>query len=228
LSEQPLEQVVRVLRVVQDRFLALGADERVRAVAVFMNHGVGAGTSLAHPHWQILAMPVIPGLLRLKQAVATKYFERTSRCSYREVLEEELAAGVRILATNDDYVAVLPYASRVPYQVTILPRRHASSFGRVPPERMPFLAELLQLVLSRLRGALDDPDFNLALCTTLVEDEAERCFLWHIDVLPRLQATAGLELGSGMAINPVSPEEAARVLRGGPPPPARPHRLETS
>jgi UDPglucose--hexose-1-phosphate uridylyltransferase len=224
-SAQSLDQMVRVLRVVRERFLALSASASVRAVAVFKNHGAGAGTSLAHPHWQILAMPVVPGLLRVKQAVATKHFERTARCPYVEVLEEELAAGVRVLATNDEYVAFLPYASRVPYQVRILPRRFASSFGRVSVDRLAPLAEVLQLVLSRIGGVLNDPDFNLALCTTPPDEECARSFLWHIDVLPRLEATAGLELGSGMAINAVFPEEAARVLRGAPPPAAVPHRL---
>lgn len=213
LADQPREQVERVLRVIHGRFLDLMRDRRLRAIVVFKNHGERAGTSISHPHWQIIATPVVPHQLRLKHEIATDYFDRTSKCIYCVTLEEELSAQTRVLDANDDYVAVLPFASHVPYQVRILPLAHRSSFASVAPERLYLLAEMLQSVLGRLARLLGRPHFNLTLGTAPLGDEEKRYFLWHIDVLPRLTTPAGFELGSGMAINPVLPEVAARELR---------------
>jgi UDPglucose--hexose-1-phosphate uridylyltransferase len=129
------------------------------------------------------------------------------------VLSEELAAGERVLLSTDDYVVVCPYASEVPYQLRILPREHRASFGRVPRSRLGLLAEVLRETLLRLDRALGAPPFNLALGTAPLGSEDEPYFHWHLDVLPRLTTPAGFELGSGMAINPVLPENAARELR---------------
>lgn len=97
--------------------------------------------------------------------------------------------------------------------VRILPRHHRSSFGSVPRDELGSLAGVLREVLHRLDVALGNPDFNLVLATAAIGDEHKRYFLWHIDVLPRLATAAGFELGSGMAINSVLPEDAARALR---------------
>lgn len=217
LARQPTGQIERVLRVIHERFTALMKDRLLRAIVVFENHGERAGTSLSHPHWQIIATPVVPHHLRLKQAIAMDYFDRTSRCLHCVTLDEELAAGERVLAANDDYVAVLPFASHVAYQLRILPREHRASFAGVAPSRLRSLAEILRDVLARLDRLLGDPDYNLTLATAPIGDEQERYFLWHIDVLPRLATPAGFEIGSGMSINPVLPEQAARELRAAGP-----------
>jgi len=216
LSRMPVEQIERIPSVLHDRFTALMKDERLRAIVVFKNHGQRAGTSLAHPHWQIIATPVVPHQLRLKHAVAADYFDRTGKCLYSVALEDELQAGERVLVANEAYVAVLPFASRVPYQIRILPRAHHASFGRVERNQLLPLASVLQHVLARLDAHLGGPHFNLAIDTAPIGDENKRYFLWHIDVLPRMTTPAGFELGSGMSVNSILPEEAARELRAEP------------
>lgn len=213
LGHQPVEQIDRVLRTVHARFNALVQDTHLRAVLVFKNHGAGAGTSLRHPHWQIIATPVVPRMMRVKHAIATDYFDLTGRCLYLDLLEQERAAAVRVIAANEHYTAVLPYASQVPFQVRILPRAHRASFGRVPVEELRPLAGILKDVLVRLHSALRDPDFNLTVNTAPRGDEHKLSYLWHVDILPRLTTPAGFELGSGMAINTVLPETAAEMLR---------------
>lgn len=212
-AAQPLDQAERVIRMLHARFVALMGDPALRAIVVFKNHGERAGTSQPHPHWQIIATPVVPRELRLKHEIAAHYFDQTSRCLYCVTLEEELRAGTRVLAANEHYVAVLPFASHVPYQLRIHPREHRSSFGMVPAEHLRSLAELSQDVLARLDAALGAPDFNLTIGTAPLGDEGKRYFAWHVDVLPRLSTPAGFELGSGMSINPVLPEDAAEALR---------------
>lgn len=214
LAEQPVDQVERVLRTVQWRSRDLLRDKRFQTIVAFKNHGESAGTSLRHPHWQVIATPVVPRLLRQKHAVATDYFDRTGHCLYCVMLERELAANRRILAANDDFAAVLPYASHVAFEMWILPRHHLSSFSFEESGRLRPLAELLKTILMKLHRGLDNPDFNLTIDTAPRGDELKEYFLWHMRILPRLTTPAGFELGSGMSINTVLPEEATEYLRG--------------
>jgi UDPglucose--hexose-1-phosphate uridylyltransferase len=213
LAHQPVDQIDAVLRTLQSRYNDLLRDSRMKAIIIFKNHGEGAGTSLRHPHCQLIATPVVPRLMRLKHAIATDYFDLTGHCLYCVLRDEEIEAQKRVLAVNDEYAAVVPYASHVPFEVWILPRRHAASFGSVDPGRLRPLAELLKTVLQKLNIGLDNPDFNLMIDTVPRGDEDKEYFLWHIQILPRLTTPAGFELGSGMSINTVMPEEAAEYLR---------------
>lgn len=213
LGHLPIEQVERVLRGLLARFVDLLRDTRMQAVVIFKNHGECAGTSLRHPHWQIISTPVVPRLLRQKHAIAMDYYDRTGKCLYCVILEEELGDGRRLLMENQEYAAILPYASHAPFQVRILPRRHESSFARVSSDSLRPLADVLKETLSKLHRGLGNPDFNLAISSAPRGDEDKRYFLWHIDILPRLSPPAGFELGSGMSINPILPEEATKFLK---------------
>jgi UDPglucose--hexose-1-phosphate uridylyltransferase len=212
LAQQPLDQVERVLRTLQLRYQDLMRDRRFQTVIIFKNHGTEAGTSLAHPHWQLIATPVVPRLLRVKHFEASEHFDRTGSCLYAVIREQELEAGKRILASNEDYVAFMPYASHAPFETWIVPRSPPPSFTHVRPERLRSLAEILKKVLLELHTALDNPAFNLTIDDVPRGDEDKEYFLWHIRILPRLTTPAGFELGSGMAINTVLPEDAVAFL----------------
>lgn len=213
LGQQPVEHVEFVLRTLQLRFNDLIGDARFQTTVIFKNHGEGAGASLRHPHWQLIATPVVPRTLRLKHAVATDYFDQTGDCLYCVLLGEELASGQRVVAENDHFAAIMPYAAHVPFEMWIVPKAHQASFGRVEPARLRPLAALLKAVLWKLHTGLENPDFNLTINTAPRGDEDKRYFLWHMEIVPRLTNPAGFELGSGMAINTVLPEQAAEFLR---------------
>jgi UDPglucose--hexose-1-phosphate uridylyltransferase len=213
LVNQPVEHIEAVLRMMQARHNDLFRDDRFQTVIMFKNHGEGAGTSLVHSHSQLIATPVVPHMMRQKLSIAADYFDMTGQCLYCVLLEEELAAERRVLAANSAFAAILPYASHVPFEVWILPRSPRASFGTVPPDDFRPLAELLKLVLLKLFVGLENPDFNMTIDTVPRGDEDKSYFLWHIQILPRLTTPAGFEMGSGMAINTVLPEEAAQYLR---------------
>jgi UDPglucose--hexose-1-phosphate uridylyltransferase len=213
LAQQPVEQIEFVLRTLQVRFNDLMRDARFQTIILFKNHGEGAGTSLAHPHFQLIATPVVPQQLRIKHRIATDYFDRSGRCLYCVLLAEELAAGKRIIAENEHFAVFLPYASHVPFETWVLPKQHQASFGLVDGGLLRPLAEILKTALLKLHVALENPDFNLTINTVPRGDEDKEYFLWHLQVLPRLTTPAGFELGSGMSINTVLPEEAADFLR---------------
>lgn len=212
LGQQPVEQIELVLRTVQLRHQDLMRDRRFQTVIAFKNYGAAAGTSLEHPHWQIIATPVVPRLLRQKLVVAEEYFDRTGECLYCVDLREELADGRRILAKNEHYVALLPYASHVPFETWIVPLERQASFATVDGSLLKPLAEVLRAILLKLHTALDNPSFNLTIDSVSRGDESKEYFMWHLRILPRLTTPAGFELGSGMSINTVLPEEARNFL----------------
>lgn len=213
LARQPVEQVEFLFRTLQLRFTDLMRDARFQAIVIFKNHGEQAGTSLRHPHCQLIATPVVPQMLRLKHRVAEEYFDRTGHCVYCVLLHEELLARQRVVAENEHYAAITPYASHVPFEMWILPKRHQSSFGSVDVALIRPLAALLKTVLLKLDSCLENPAFNLTVNTAPRGDEGKEYFLWHLQILPRLTTSAGFEMGSGMSINTVLPEESAAYLR---------------
>jgi UDPglucose--hexose-1-phosphate uridylyltransferase len=213
LALQPVEQITLILRTMHERYNDLMRDARFQTIVIFKNHGVGAGTSLAHPHNQLIATPVTPRTIREKLAIAAQYFDQTGECLYCTLLGEELHDGSRVLAENNQYAAVLPYASHVPFETWLLPKHRQSSFHWVDPSQLRPLAELLKTVLLKLYVGLGDPDFNLTINTAPRGEEDSEFFLWHIEIVPRLTTPAGFELGSGMSINTVLPEEAADFLK---------------
>ena len=213
LAQQPVEQVRLILWTLQQRYIDLLRDPRFQTIVIFKNHGEQAGTSLSHPHCQLIAASVVPHMLRHKLSVAAQYFDRTGECVYCAMIEDELAAKVRLVAANEHFVALAPYASQVPFETWILPRRRQSSFRWLDPSLLRPLAEILKDVLGRLHVGLHDPDFNMTIDTVPRGEEQGEYFLWHIQILPRLTQRAGFEMGSGMSINPVLPEEAAALLR---------------
>jgi UDPglucose--hexose-1-phosphate uridylyltransferase len=213
LALQPVDQIVLVLRMMQERYNDLMRDTRFQSIVIFKNHGPNAGTSLAHPHCQLIATPVTPRTIRYKLATAAQYFDETGDCLYCSMLGRELDDGKRILDQNAQFVALLPYASHVPFEVMLLPRIRQSSFRWVDPSLLRPLAEILKAVLLKLHVGLNNPDFNLTINTAPRGDEDAQYFMWHIAILPRLTTTAGFELGTGMSINTVLPEAAADYLR---------------
>ena len=213
LALSPLEEIALALEVMRRRCAALGAQPSFEVVQLFQNHGARAGASLQHPHFQILAAPVVPRQMRIKYAVAAEYYHATGSSVYSDLCRDELASGERLVFTNAEFVAFAPFASRVAFETWIIPRAGGTSFADLAPDKLPLLAEAIQAVLGRLYFALSDPAYNLIVNSAPRRHTDEPDFVWHIEILPRLSIEAGFELATGMAINSVLPETAAAELR---------------
>ena len=124
-------EVEQILRAYQARYRVLREDPRVKWILIFKNHGEGAGTSLRHPHSQLVATPVPPMQIRRKYEVATAHYDATGRCLYCDLVEAEVRGQVRVVVKTDRFVVVHPFASRVPFETWILPTRHQPSAIRV-------------------------------------------------------------------------------------------------
>jgi UDPglucose--hexose-1-phosphate uridylyltransferase len=213
LDEMDVDRIGSLLCLWRDRTRALCAESWVRAVMLFKNFGDRAGTTLEHPHSQIMATAVCPPELRHRMDVADQYLAQSSRSVYADVLEDELRTGERLVAVRDSFAAVTPFASRVPFETWILPREEQASFADVRDDQVPELAAMLKSVLSGLRRGAKDPDYNLLVQSAPVGEESSPSYRWHLVVMPRIATAAGFELGSGMSINCVAPEDAAKAMR---------------
>lgn len=205
-------EVQDVLAAYRTRHRALRASSAAMVV-IFRNHGAGGGTSLPHPHSQIVAAPVIPLLVRHRFDVATQHYDDSGRCLYVEILHRELADGRRIVAQNDGFVAFQPFAASSPFETWLMPRTHRASFADAGDDELAQLAALLRDVLGGLYELLGDPDYNYVIHSAPPGDEGRPYFLWHLQIVPRLTTPAGFELGSGISVNPSSPELTAVALR---------------
>ncbi len=207
------QQVEMILGCYKQRFDECSADPRVAHVTIFKNHGAGAGTSLEHPHSQLIATPVISSQVRSRVHEALRHYDEYGECIFCAVMEEELAEKSRIVMVTDHFVVMEPFASATPFATYIYPRRHMATFGAASPAELKDLAHVLRTVLAKLYVGLDNPDFNYTVRTAPAENEGVKYYHWYLSIIPRLTRVAGFELGSGMFINTVLPEAAAEFLR---------------
>jgi UDPglucose--hexose-1-phosphate uridylyltransferase len=207
------EHIAQVLRAYQRRQSELSKDDNIRFVVIFRNSGERAGTSLVHPHSQLLATPVVPAYMRWKHEVAERYFDDTNRNLYSDILEAERALATRIIEDDHDFTVFVPFASFVPYEMWIMPRIPTPSFTLASEHELQQLSGALRRSLLRLRECCGTVDYNFVIHSCSTRDEQEEYYLWHLQIIPRLTQPAGFELGSHMYINPMLPEECAQKLR---------------
>ncbi len=179
-------------------------------VHLIINEGRRAGASLPHTHAQLYALPFVPAAVARERERFTAHANRThGRNLLADLLQEEVRRRERVVAIDSDAVALCPFASRSPFQVQIVPRTPRARFE----DNGPIATSLLLDVLERLRSALGGVAPPLNMWVRTAPRGAEH-FCWRIDLIPRLVADAGLELGAGVHLNVLAPERAAAMLRG--------------
>lgn len=211
-SMSPL-QIEAVLRVYIERFRHWRRDPRIAYILVFRNHRPAAGASLAHPHSQIISVPMIPHRVTEELQEALRFHDQNGRCVYCETIAVEEKSGARTVFVGDTMFVHTPYASRFPFEMRITPRRHRADFEDTSDEEISELARILSDLTRRLERLLNDPPFNLLLHVAPVRTSGLVYYHWHIEIIPRLTLPAGFEWATGVYINPLNPEEAARQLK---------------
>jgi len=212
-----------LVEVFRERLVDLKRDPRMRYIEIFQNQGPLAGALVSHPHAQLVASPILPHRVERELRACQKHYQNKERCVFCDLLRQEIKDQKRIVADQDGFVLLCPYASRYPYEMWLLPRRHHSCFeeGVGSPEVLAALANFLQAALRKTERL--SPSLYFVLHTepsrlvprvlqeywrTLSED-----FHWHIEILPRLEARRKYLREEEFYLNPVLPEEAAQQLR---------------
>jgi UDPglucose--hexose-1-phosphate uridylyltransferase len=218
LWEMEEEQVESVVEAWRQRYLAYESGEVLHYVLLFRNRGPRAGTSVVHPHSQLIAAPVMPHQLQVEMQGAAAYWEYLGRCVYCALIEDERRSGERTVLETKHFLVVTAFAGRYAFETWILPKRHAIRFAAMNEEEAQDLARVLKGVLGRLAGCLSRPSYNLAIHTAPAAEHNVRAYHWHMEIFPRITTLGGFELGSDIYINVVAPEDAARYLREAKPP----------
>jgi UDPglucose--hexose-1-phosphate uridylyltransferase len=213
LALQSESGVAEVLHAYQERYNAMIQMPFVKLVIIYKNCGLMAGTTLEHSHSQLVATPVVPKHMRIQHEVAARYYDNNGRCLYCDMVGHEISIGKRIVMETESFVAFHPFASHSPFETWIVPRTNQASFGNVPIKDLEDLAHVLRIILLKLYRGLNDPDFNYVINSAPAGDENKDYYLWHIRIIPRLIELTGFEIGSGINMNSVVPEETAKFMR---------------
>jgi UDPglucose--hexose-1-phosphate uridylyltransferase len=179
---------------------------------VVQNLGAQAGARTNHLCLDLYDLPQIPHRIAEELGGAARFVIREGECPYCRLVRDESRRPDRLVWEDASSVAFAPYASRSPFEAWIVPRRHEADFGRATHADVAATAEALRQVLSRLAASLDGPPYNLVLHTAPLREQVDATYHWHWEIHPRLREIAGLELGTGLPVNPVSPEDAVEEL----------------
>lgn len=201
-----------VYRAAIDRIRDLRNDSRLEYIMVFKNYGIAANALFEHPHAQLIAMPIVPKRVREEIIGGKNYFAYKERCVFCDTLSQDIE-GARLVAENELFAAICPYASRYPFETWIIPKNHSSDFDSISSAEVIGLAGIAEIVFSKLSKVLDDPAYSVLIHTGPLKEKNLQHYHWHMEIIPKLTKTAGFEWGTGLYINPVAPEDAAQHLK---------------
>ncbi|MFZ2196239.1 MAG: galactose-1-phosphate uridylyltransferase [Thermodesulfovibrionales bacterium] len=213
IAGMPVDDIADLIRTYRERFEAIYSEPGIEHVIIFKNYGEGAGTSLLHPHSQIIGTPVTPLQVRNRIEEGMRYFDNTGGCLMCSCLNDEISDGRRIIQNTGNFVTFVPFAAISPFHTWIFPKRHCATFSSITEEEVNDLAWHLKTILRKFYAGLEDPDFNYVIRSENPKECKSEYFHWYISIVPRITQTAGFELGSGMYINTSIPEESAEFLR---------------
>lgn len=207
------EAAAEIIDAYQERYIDLMNKKSVNFIEIFHNHGKKAGASIAHPHSQLMAIPVISPYIQSEIDGAEKYHRANKHCVYCAMVEWEVEKQKRVVFENDNFLAFCPFSSRVAFEVWVIPKKHKPYFERITAQEKMEAGEALRMAIAKIYKGLNNPDYNFYLHTSPCDGKDYPHYHWHIEILPRTATWAGFELSTGIEISTIEPEKAAEYLR---------------
>jgi len=217
-------EIEQFLMLSAQRIHDLKRDFRLKYVSIFKNHGSLAGQEFDHPTSQLTATTFVPRRVLYELRAGRDYYQTKERCVFCDIIVQEERQNQRVLEVRGDYIAMCPYAPRVPYETWILPRTHEAAFERIGlsrPGSLRDMSSLLRRTLQRIRTITED--FHLVLHTspnTLHRSDSlgywktiDDDYHWHIEILPIVSARAKSYTFKEVYYSPVTSETAVKRLR---------------
>jgi UDPglucose--hexose-1-phosphate uridylyltransferase len=224
LTDEPVEQIYKLVRVWTDRFAELGARPEIEYVFIFENKGEVIGVTIPHPHGQIYAFPYVPPRIARELESSEKHYRRTQRCLICDIRADEVHDGRRLVCRNEAFTAVVPYFARYPYEVHIYSNRHLQALTDMDAGEQRALASLLKTVLLKYDHLFGFSfPYMMVLHQRPTDGGSYDHYHFHIEFYPplrtahKLKYLAGCESGAGTFINDTLPEEKAAKLRAAEP-----------
>jgi len=216
MADLPIGQIKAVIQTYALRMQTHRKNPSIEYVLAYKNYGVAAGSrNIGHCRSQIMAVPVLPMRVDDKIKGAQTYFDCHERCLFCDIVSQELKNKERLVVENDDFMVIIPFAARFPFETWILPKKHHCDFADGIKGAEDSLAAIMKDILLRFKIGLNDPAYNYMIQTSPVKAPAafKDNYHWHIEVMPRLTRVAGFERGTGFYICPIPPEMMADFLR---------------
>jgi len=213
LAQYSFLEIKKILMAYRERYLSLAKDKCVKYISIFHNHGKEAGSTVSHLHSQILALPIVPPDVSHSINGSRRYFHEYKKCIHCEMLRQEAKEKKRIIYENKDAIVIIPFASKVNFEIRIFPKKHSAYFEEMSDSELLSFADAMRFVFSGIYKKLKDPAFNFFIHTAPSgKNHDYNHYHWHMEILPRFGITGSLELGTGLSIISVAPEEAALIL----------------
>lgn len=235
IHEMAESHLAALFGVYQNRMRQLfESDERLQYVLVFKNFGPAAGASIPHTHSQIIAMPVVPENVEAEVRNSAAHFTKHHHCIFCALIDEALTfeatiydrgsgavrrkinVGQYVIERGEHFIAIKPFASRYEWEVHILPLVHQADFLDAAADNFDDLARVLRRTMARLDAVIGGAQYNFFLHSVPHDKDRlahEASYHWHLEICPRTSIPTGFELGSGLFVNTISPEQAAERLR---------------
>jgi len=218
-EHRPLHQVgevaVELLTAARDALAQAREAGQTEYLQVVQNWGDQAGARTNHLCLDLYDLPQIPHRVGEELGGAARFVIKNGECPWCRLVRDEPRARERLVWQDAATVAFAPWGSRSAFEVWVVPKAHEADFGRATDADVRTTATALRNVLALLGATLDGPPYNLVLHTAPLKERVDATFHWHWEIHPRLREIAGLELGTGLPVNPVSPEAAVEELLAG-------------
>ncbi|WP_455365609.1 galactose-1-phosphate uridylyltransferase [Kaarinaea lacus] len=235
IHEMSSDHLGKLFAAYQSRMKELyRSDPRLRYVLVFKNFGPAAGASIPHTHSQMIALPVIPENVQAEVHFSATYYRQHHHCVYCALINDALSftatiydretgesqrklhVDTYVVEKSEHFIAIKPFASRFEWEMHILPLSHQADFIDASQDVLKDFAEVFRNTMARLDAVLGGAQYNFFMHTlphNFSEQDYQRSYHWHLEICPRTSIPSGFELGSGLHVNTVSPELAAKQLR---------------
>ena len=217
------KSTINWFNILKYRINDLKSDYRLQTLSIFKNSGVKAGASQEHPHTQIIGLPIIPTQLLHQFRRFHQHYLNTGRILIEDMIVQEYKDSTRIILDNDSFVAFCPFASEYPFEVMIVAKEGLSRLEYIDDKELKELSSLFIEIFKRLQREIGEFDYNISISIPPLQNTSQTGSFYHdidkisrlnIRITPRIYQHAGFETSMGMMINPVTPEEATKRLRG--------------
>ena len=206
------EHMLDVFKALKNRYDDTYKNDFVKYVQIFKNNGAEAGMSIVHSHWQIIGMPIFGRIQKDTLYYAKKHKKEHNSCIMCDIINKEKEINVRLIEENDSFVVFVPYAPKMSFETWIVPKKHIYSFGQFDEKHMKDFSDIFHNTIKRVSMINEDISYNICFMDSPKGDE-QKYFHWYARIVPRIGNFAGLEFSTGVFINPLMPEESAKIYK---------------
>jgi len=209
-------EIENYIKICRNRAYDLAKDKRFKYLMFFRNFGSAAGASLEHAHTQVVALPMVPKNVAEEIAGAKSYFDYKERCIFCDMIRQETQEKDRIVLENKSFLSFCPFVSRFPFEIWIMPKKHNAYLRSISDEEVGYLAEILKETIAKVKNIFPNLAYNYIIHVAPINGDTDvEYYHWHIEFMPKLTQVAGFEWGTGFYIDPITPEQSAKYLKGG-------------